>query len=123
MFFNLDFRTTNPITDCYINGHGPIHCGSPHCPFQPEFPINQTSIEDDIREKIEKLKQFCKIVFHGEINYNLKQIKSLIRKIIKKIKLMLGKDVIQVSALFYVIHFRALKTPFNSDIFKTQYRE
>ena len=79
------------INECYINGHGPIHCGSVRCPFQPDFSINRTSIEDDIREKIEKLKRFCKIVFHSEVNYRLKPIKSLIKTIIKKIKFMLGK--------------------------------
>ena len=79
------------INECYINGHGPIHCGSARCPFQPDFSINRTSIEEDIREKIEKLKHFCKIVFHSEVNYRLKPIKSLIKTIIKKIKFMLGK--------------------------------
>ena len=86
----LDFRLTS-INSCYINGHGPIHCGSSRCPFQPDFSINRTSIEEDIREKIEKLKHFCKIVFHSEVNYHLKPIKSLVKSIIKKIKFMLGK--------------------------------
>ena len=91
--FNLDFRVTS-INECYINGHGPIHCGSSRCPFQPDFPINRTSIEEDIREKIEKLKHFCKIVFHSEVNYHLKPIKSLVKSIIKKIKLKIGKDAL-----------------------------
>jgi len=81
------------INECYINGHGPIHCGSARCPFQPDFPINRTSIEEDIREKIEKLKHFCKIVFHSEVNYHLKPIKSLVKSIIKKIKLKLDRAV------------------------------
>ena len=58
------------------------------------FPINRTSIEEDIREKIEKLKHFCKIVFHSEVNYHLKPIKSLVKSIIKKIKLKIGKDAL-----------------------------